>query len=57
MDGMLKSTVDKLFGRRPDQKNKETSDTLLLKNISAVQNHLQSSSSNVNNEEGDVVVQ
>ena len=57
MDKMLKSTVDTLFGRRPDHKKKETSATPLLQNISAIQNHLQSSSSNVDDEEDNVVVQ
>ena len=57
MDKMLKPTVDTLFGRRPDHEKKETSATPLLQNISAIQNHLRSSSSNVDEEEDDVVMQ
>ena len=57
MDKMLKSTVDTLFGRRPDHKKNETSATPLLQKISAIQNHLRSSSSNVDDKENDVIMQ
>ena len=56
MGKMLKSTVDKLFQRRLHQKRKRLHATQLLQNIYTNQNHLQSSSSNVDNMEDNIAV-